>query len=119
MKYSFILLFFALVACGSKTEKATPEAAADPVAMGKEIFEGRGNCFACHKTDQKVIGPSVKEIAAIYKEKNGNMIAFLRGEAPPIVDPSQYESMKVNLELTKVMSEAELKALEAYFYSVK
>ena len=45
------------------------------------------------------------------------MISFLKGEAEPLVDPSQYEVMKVNLELTKTFSDEELKALEAYIYS--
>jgi cytochrome c len=89
----------------------------NPVTAGQELFEGAGNCIACHKTDQKIIGPSIKEIATIYKQKKGNLVAFLKGIDPPIVDPSQYESMKINLEVTKNMKEGELKALEAYIYS--
>jgi cytochrome c len=85
--------------------------------LGQEIFDGKGNCFSCHKPDQKVVGPSILEIAKIYKDKNGNMVNFLMGEADPIVDPSQYETMKINLYLTKTFSDAELKALEAYFMS--
>lgn len=89
----------------------------DPVTLGTEIFEGKGACIACHKTNEKLVGPSVYEIAKIYKDKNGDMISFLKGEAKPLVDPSQYEVMKVNLELTKTFSDEELKALEAYIYS--
>jgi cytochrome c len=65
----------------------------------------------------KVIGPSVQDIASIYKAKNGNIIAFLVEDAAPIVDPSQYEVMKTNFVITKAMSEEELKGLEAYIYS--
>lgn len=93
------------------TEVQTPE------ALGKEIFEGKGNCVACHQVDQKVIGPSIQEIAKIYKDKNGNMINFLKGESEAIVDPSQYEVMKANLEITKTFSAEELKAVEAYINS--
>ena len=93
------------------TEVQTPE------ALGKEIFEGKGNCVACHQVDQKIVGPSIKEIAKIYKDKNGNMVGFLKGESEAIVDPSQFEVMKANLEITKAFSEDELKALEAYIYS--
>src|SRR6187431_1910483 len=75
----------------SATEVQTPE------ALGKEIFEGKGNCVACHQVDQKIVGPSIKEIAKIYKDKNGNMIGFFKGEGEAIVDPSQYEVMKINL----------------------
>ena len=45
------------------------------------------------------------------------MVAFLQEKAEPIVDPSQYETMKTNFAITKNLSEEELKALEAYFYS--
>ena len=90
----------------------------DPsAALGKEIFDGKGNCFSCHKPNQKVIGPSIKEIAKIYKEKNGDMVTFLKGKGEPIVDPSQYEVMKTNFYITKNFTDEELKALEDYMYS--
>ncbi|WP_409417774.1 c-type cytochrome [Flavobacterium sp. PS2] len=97
-------------------ESATLEAKT-PKELGKAIFEGQGNCFACHQVDQKVIGPSIKEIAKIYKEKNGDMVTFLKGKGDPIVDPSQFEVMKTNFPVTQAMSDEELKAIEAYFYS--
>jgi cytochrome c len=88
-----------------------------PEALGKEIFEGKGNCIACHQVDQKVIGPSIKEIAKIYKEKNGNMVHFLKGESDAIVDPVQFPVMQANLAITKTFTDDELKAVEAYIYS--
>ena len=84
---------------------------------GQELFEGEGNCIACHKPDQKIIGPSLQEIAKIYKEKKGSIVAFLKEESEPIIDPSQYEIMKTNFAITKSMSDEELKALEDYIYS--
>ena len=88
-----------------------------PEDLGKEIFNGKGAFIACHQVDQKVIGPSLQDIAKIYKEKNGDMVRFLKGQGEPIVDPSQYEIMKTNFAITKAMSDTELKALEAYVYS--
>jgi len=85
--------------------------------IGQEIFNGKGNCFSCHKADQKVIGPSVVEIAKIYKEKNANMVQFLKGEGEPLVDPEQYEVMKTNFVITRNFTDEELKGLEDYFYS--
>ena len=85
--------------------------------LGASIFNGKGACIACHKPDVKLVGPSLQDIAKIYKEKNGDMVSFLKGEAEPIVDPTQYALMKPNLELTKTFSEEELKALEAYVNS--
>ncbi|ALM49150.1 cytochrome C552 [Flavobacterium psychrophilum] len=85
--------------------------------IGQEIFNGKGNCFSCHKADQKVIGPSVVEIAKIYKEKNADMVQFLKGEGEPLVDPEQYEVMKTNFVITRNFTDEELKGLEDYFYS--
>ncbi|WP_348798265.1 c-type cytochrome [Flavobacterium adhaerens] len=100
-----------------QTATETEVAAQTPQALGKEIFEGKGNCTACHQPDQKVIGPSIKEIAKIYKEKNGNMVHFLKGESEAIVDPAQFAVMQANLEITKTFTDEELKAVEAYMYS--
>ena len=88
-----------------------------PVALGKEIFEGRGNCTSCHQVDQKVIGPSIHEIAKIYKDKNADIVNFLKGNGEPIVDPSQFAVMKTNFPVTQAMSDDELKAIETYIYS--
>lgn len=100
---------------GKPTETATE--VQTPEALGAAIFEGKGNCVACHQVDQKVIGPSIKEIAKIYKDKNGNMVSFLKGESDAIVDPEQFGIMQANLEITKTFTDEELKAVEAYIYS--
>jgi cytochrome c len=63
------------------------------------------------------VGPSVQDIAKIYKAQNGDIVSFLKDDAKPIVDPSQYEVMKTNFALTKAMSDEELNGLEAYMYS--
>lgn len=123
-----LIASFALISCGKKeekkealypenvTEKISPEE--QLIADGKELFESnKAACFSCHKVDKKVIGPSVKEIAKVYKEQNGDMIAFLRKKADPIVDPSQYNVMETNFAILKTMSDEELQALEAYMMS--
>ena len=116
-----ILLFISCKKEEAQKENLYPEtqktAEEKQLELGQAVFEGKGNCFACHKPDQKIIGPSIQEIATIYKEKNADMIAFLKGKADPIVDPSQYEVMKTNFSITKNLPEEELKALEAYFFS--
>jgi len=94
------------------TQNLSPEA-----QLGQEVFDGKGNCYSCHKPDQKVVGPSIQEIANIYKTKKGNMVSFLKGNEDPIVDPEMFETMKTNLILTKTFTDEELKGLEAYFYS--
>jgi cytochrome c len=87
------------------------------VRMGESIFRNEGNCQSCHRPDQKIVGPSLQEIAQIYTQNKASIVPFLQGNQDPIVAPSEYESMKVNLELTKSMSEEQLKALEAYMLS--
>jgi cytochrome c len=120
-KVLFLFAVLAFLSCKKESQESfgKPESAAakSPEVLGKEIFDGKGNCVACHQADQKVIGPSLQEIAKIYKNKKGNIIGFLKGEGEPIVDPSQYEVMKANFGITKEMSDEELSGLEAYIYS--
>ena len=128
-KFLLIVLFVLnLISCGKKTET---DAMGNPIeqkeisvnqtpkALGKEIFEGKGMCATCHKADVATSGPSIKEISKIYTDKKASISLFLQGETDPIVDPSQYEIMKANLEITKAMTEAELQALETYMLSIK
>lgn len=113
-----ILPFLSLVSCQNKEEKITTsvEETATKVS-GQELFEGEGNCIACHKPDQKIIGPSLQEIAKKYKAEDASIVSFLKEESDPIVDPSKYEIMKTNFAITKAMSDDELKAIEDYIYS--
>jgi len=117
-KLSLIITLFCLFSCKSKEDKS--ETSLDEIATkisGQELFEGEGNCIACHKSDQKIIGPSLQEIAKIYKDNKASIVLFLQEKSEPIIDPSQYEIMKTNFAITKSMSEEELKALEDYIFS--
>jgi cytochrome c len=119
---SFILSgLLLLISCKNKKveEKLYPEieTTQTPEALGQEIFDGKGTCYTCHKEYKKTIGPSINEIAQVYKNKNASIVQFLKDDSKPIVDPSQYETMKTNFVITKSLSETELKALEAYILS--
>lgn len=125
-KILFLLTVLAFVSCKKESEESfgksetsteTTSEVKKPEDIGKEIFNGKGACIACHKPDVKLVGPSLQDIAKIYKDKNGDMVKFLKGEGEAIVDPTQFALMKPNLEITKTFSEEELKALEAYVYS--
>lgn len=127
MKKLFILSFvaFSFIACGGKESKNVDEPAVvlspeeQLIADGKKLFNSnKAACFSCHQLDKKVIGPSVMEIAKIYREQNADMVAFLRKQAEPIVDPSQYNVMETNFAILKTMTDEELKSLEAYMMSV-
>jgi cytochrome c len=130
LKFLLIVsIVFSFISCGKKTETETMEnpfvstetetSVLTPEALGKEIFEGKGMCATCHKVDQKIVGPSIKDISKIYTDKKASISLFLQGETDPIVDPSQYEIMKANLEITKAMTEAEVQAIEKYMLSIK
>lgn len=121
------LVAISLISCGSKEEKkeenlypeTTLSAEEKTVANGKELFESnKAACATCHLPDKKVIGPSIKEIAKIYKEQNASIFDFLRQKSEPIVDPSQYEVMKTNFAIIKSFSDEEIKSLEAYMMSL-
>jgi cytochrome c len=117
-KLLLIITLFCLFSCKSKEDKS--ETSLDETAKkisGQELFEGEGNCIACHKSDKKIIGPSLQEIAKIYKDNKASIVLFLQEKSEPIIDPSQYEIMKTNFAITKSMSEEELKALEDYIFS--
>ena len=115
---TFIFILTLVVSC--KKESAEPfgkAAAKTPIVLGKKLFETKGNCVACHLKDQKVIGPSIQDIAKTYRAQNASIVSFLKEEAKPIVDPSQYDLMKTNFAITKMMSDEELQAIEVYIYS--
>ena len=130
-KILFLAAVLAFASCkkdqepfGKPTENTTESSsegesakATTPEALGQEIFEGKGNCVACHQVDQKIVGPSIQEIGKTYKDKKGDIVTFLKGNADPIVDPGQFSVMKTNFPITQAMSDEELKALEAYIYS--
>jgi cytochrome c len=113
-----IPILLVLISCKNQ-ELKTVAVAQTNVELGQELFEGKGNCASCHLVDQKVIGPSVQEIASVYKTQNANIIDFLKNDAKPIVDPSQYEVMKTNFAITKAMTDKELAAIESYIYSTQ
>jgi cytochrome c len=121
-KIVFVLSVLVFISCKKESEESfgKPETTTEvqkPEDLGKELFNGKGACAACHKPDVKLVGPSLQDIAKIYKEKKGDMVTFLKGEGEAIVDPTQYELMKANFAITKNFSEEELRALEAYVYS--
>lgn len=121
-KIILVVALVAIVSCKKESQESfgkseTTTEVQNHEVLGKEIFEGKGACVACHKPDVKLVGPSLQDIAKIYKEKNGNMVSFLKGDSEPIVDPEHYELMKPNLVLTKTFSDEELQALEAYVNS--
>ena len=119
MKIIILIVTFTFISSCKNQENETEKTLTNqtPIELGKELFEGKGTCATCHKADVKVVGPAIKDIAKIYKEKGASIASFINGEGEPLVDASQYEIMKANFVITKAMSADERKALEAYMMS--
>jgi len=97
------------------------EVAVDNIELGKKLFTDK-TCTTCHQADAKVIGPSIKDINKVYADQNANIVKFLKGDAPAIVDtdPGQVAIMKANLDgFVKDLSGDELAAIAAYMRSIK
>jgi cytochrome c len=136
--FSIALASLLLSSCGDKKEtevqkevvapveavqevKSDVQIAGDQVALGERLFTEK-TCISCHQVDTKVIGPSIKDIVRVYDEKNGNIVQFLKGNSPAIVDtdPGQVAIMKANLDgFVKDLTPEELQALAAYMRSKK
>jgi cytochrome c len=99
-----------------EAQEATQAAASGK--SGEQLFADNG-CVACHKVDQKSIGPALKDIAAGYAGKEGDLVKFLKGEGEAIIDPAQFAVMQPNLEITKKMDDAGVKAIADYIMSIK
>lgn len=87
-------------------------------ADGKAIFQSKG-CASCHQPTVDTVGPSLKKIAQAYAGKKDQLIKFLKGEAPAIVDPAKAAIMKAQLTMLKGLSDKELEALADYILSYK
>jgi len=121
LKKTFLLISLGLVvwSCKKNAADATPTTApvAPTAARGKTLFEGEGQCITCHQADQQVIGPSLRQMARVYHDQQGDLLGFLQGQTKPLVDPAQYPAMQVNLERLQSWPQADLEALAAYIRS--
>ncbi|WP_103864902.1 c-type cytochrome [Aquimarina sp. I32.4] len=100
------------ITIGTKKEQVSP------YDLGKSVFNGKGKCYTCHKVDKKSIGPSVDQIMKVYAKEKGDLTAFLKQKADPIVDPETYAVMKTNFAIIQTFSEEELEAVKVYMTEV-
>jgi cytochrome c len=90
------------------------------IFLGNRLFSEK-TCITCHDVNSIKKGPSVKEIMKVYKEKNGDIVTFLKGEAKPIVDTtaSQVAIMQANIDgFLKDISDEELRTIATYMLHV-
>lgn len=128
----FLLFFTVLLVWSCKTDKKISEGVElhvpergelskdSQIFLGNRLFSEK-TCIKCHDVNQIKKGPSVKEIMAVYREKNGNIVSFLKGNAKPIVDTtsSQVAIMQENIDgFLKDISDEELNSLAVYMMHV-
>jgi cytochrome c len=78
---------------------------------GEAIFKSQG-CMSCHKKESTSrVNPSLTEISQAYLGKEEQLVKYLKGESEAIVRPEKSNLMKRHIEKTKLLSEADLKAL--------
>ena len=78
---------------------------------GETIFKSQG-CTSCHKKEStSKVNPSLVEISTAYQGKEEQLVKYLKGESEAIVMPEKSNLMKRKIEKTKMLSEADLKAL--------
>ena len=87
-------------------------------ADGAAIFKSKG-CASCHQPAADTVGPSLKKIAKAYAGKEDQLVKFLKGQAPAIVDPAKAAIMKAQLAMVKNLPEDQLKALAKFITSHK
>jgi len=90
------------------------------IFLGNRLFSEK-TCITCHDINRQKVGPSITEIMKIYKEKDGDIVAFLKGEAKPIVDTtaSQVAIMQANIEgFLQNISDEELNTIAVYMMHV-
>jgi cytochrome c len=102
------------------THAVTPPATAQSttVSPGEKLFTEK-TCTTCHKPDTKLVGPSLKDIAAAYKGNKDGLKAFLKGEGKAIVDPSQESVMHPQIAITKALPAEQLDQITDFILSHK
>lgn len=110
----------------SKTTKESTVPERGELSMDSQIFLGNRlfsekTCITCHDINDQKVGPSVKQIMKVYKEKNGNIVAFLKGESKPMVDTtaSQVAIMQANIDgFLQNITDEELNTIATYMMHV-
>lgn len=126
MKNIFLLLGFVLMFSCSKNENsgnkdviATEQdtevhVVTDPIAEGKSLIEG-ADCLGCHKINDKLIGPSYKELADKYENTPENVNVL----ADKIINGSAGIWGDVPMPAHHGMSQENAKFMAQYILSLK
>ena len=128
--FLFFIGFLVLISCKTDKKMLNADEEAAPkrselsiesqLMLGNRLFSEK-TCTTCHAVSTKKKGPSVKAIMNVYREQNGDIVAFLKGEAKPIVDTisAQVDIMQENIDgFLKNVSDEDLKIIANYMLHV-
>ena len=81
MKYFLIIVFFITISSGEKKQNQTETTELEN--QSSEVFQlkkgadliASNDCMACHHIENKIVGPSYKEVAAKYSTVDEAMLA--------------------------------------------
>ncbi len=89
-----------------RAEKAPGGGETADIAKGEEIYNTR--CIACHRFDQRVVGPAYFDVLPKYKDNFDGLVEFILN--PVRVNPEEFPAPMPNQGL----SPAEAKAVASY-----
>ncbi len=83
---------------------------------GASLFVSKG-CASCHPPRKEGMGPSLERIAEAYAGKREDLIRYLKGQGPAIVDPSRDEIMRAQLTMISGLSDEQISAIADFILS--
>ncbi|WP_312322248.1 c-type cytochrome [Soonwooa sp.] len=95
-------------------EPKQEEAKLTPLEEGKSLVEG-ADCLACHKVNEKMIGPAYEEVAAKYENTPENIDAL----AEKIIQGSSGVWGNVPMAAHPGLSKENAKLMASYVLSLK
>ncbi|HOY06309.1 MAG TPA: c-type cytochrome [Saprospiraceae bacterium] len=80
-KFLLAFLFaFSLAACGGSSDTNTAGAndiTTNPVYQKGQALIAKNDCLTCHKIDEKLIGPTYREVATKYASASDTIVPYL------------------------------------------
>jgi mono/diheme cytochrome c family protein len=115
-----VLTALALVALGAAVPAAAqskPETAPELIAQGEKVFQGPGNCYACHGTNaQGSVGPNLTDAEWIHSK------GTLEEIAAQVTNGVPKEKAKSGIPMPPkgggTLSDEDIRAVAAYVYSL-
>ena len=94
--------------------KAKPAAASSSIAEGKALI-AKSDCFACHKTDTRLVGPAYAEVAEKYSDTEENFSKL----ADKIINGGAGVWGEIPMAPHPTISSSEAKKMAQYILSLK